>query len=681
MDNITIPRELINAVKEDNLILFTGAGLSYNFVNNNEPPKKLGNWNNLVNEILCNVEGLDYLIPLINKHEPIKILNIIEDANRKSDVITFVKKFLFLSTEKNDYGLHKKLCKLSNKIITTNYDNAFENAENIFQIKTAFLGKNCELNLLNDPFEKTLFKLHGCITDGSSMILFPSNYNNLYYRESEDAERIIFYLKNMIFSKTILFIGCGMGDFQINNIFLDIKRILGKFNAKKHYIIAKEIRLDSKLNDFLELISIDDFSKIEIIIDKLLEIKYEKNDNGIKLEKQLIDINEKLKIESDRLKILSLEYEKEGLELISEGNINKSIEKFKVSCEFDLNNDSAFNNWGASLYNLIIMKEDETLLKQAIEKFEQAVRINPRNDAAFMNLGCALSDLAKIKQDVNLFELACTKFKKANQIEHKDETVLYNWSLTLLRLGEIKQDVNIFFQVCEKCEQAIGLNPNNYKIYCNWGQALTFLAKIEQKNNIYEQAINKYEHAILLNNKYADAFYGLGNVFFDLAVINQEEAFCKQAIDKYEQAILINNDYANAFYNWGIALCYLANAKQDKIILEQAIEKIELAAQVDKEFIVLFIKKAYEILLFAQKIKDLDLFAKITDKVLKYGINAIYMLACEYIINDQKYEANAFLELCFKEDNHRYINKVLNDFVWKKYLEDNDFNKLINKYK
>ena len=33
MDNIKIPKELAKAIKENNLVLFVGAGLSYNFVN------------------------------------------------------------------------------------------------------------------------------------------------------------------------------------------------------------------------------------------------------------------------------------------------------------------------------------------------------------------------------------------------------------------------------------------------------------------------------------------------------------------------------------------------------------------------------------------------------------------------------------------------------------------------
>jgi len=50
--NVQIPRDLVKVIKDNNLVLFAGAGLSYDFVNSDDPPKKLGDWKNLIKEIM-----------------------------------------------------------------------------------------------------------------------------------------------------------------------------------------------------------------------------------------------------------------------------------------------------------------------------------------------------------------------------------------------------------------------------------------------------------------------------------------------------------------------------------------------------------------------------------------------------------------------------------------------------
>ena len=425
-----LPKELIKAMKENNLVLFVGAGLSYKFVNKDEQP--LGDWQNMVRQILESVEDLDYLKPLVDRYDPIIVLDLIEKAKVKEPVINFVKQFFSLPTDKNDYSLHKKLCRLSNKIITTNYDNAFERADDDFETKTAVFGRDYELSSLHNPSDKTLFKLHGSISDGGSMVLFPSNYDNLYNRQKEDAERIIFHLRNLITNKTILFLGCGMGDFQINNIFLDIHRILGKYNKRMHYIIAKETKLDSQLNDFLELIPITDYPEIETRIDELLSIK-ELEDKNNDHSKQLEELKEKLKHTTNKNNTFSINYAIEGYKLAKKKEYEKSFREYKVATEFNAEDSNIWNLWGIALADFAIIKQDENLFKQSFEKYEKATNINPQNDSAFYNWGTALSDLAKIKQDENLFKQSFEKYEKAYNMNPERS---YNYACGYALLGQ-----------------------------------------------------------------------------------------------------------------------------------------------------------------------------------------------------------------------------------------------------
>ena len=524
MGNKGIPLGLVKAIKENNLVLFVGAGLSCNFENKNG--QKLGTWRNLARQIIENDTDLTCLKPLVDEYEPIFLLDLIEKRGdeTKNKAIAFAKDFFHLPADKNDYNLHKKLCRLSHKIITTNYDNVFVRADEDFTTRTATIGKNYELNGLHKFSEKTLLKLHGCITDGEKMVLFPSNYTDLYDSNNEDAERILFYLQNLITNKTILFIGCGMGDFQINNIFSKVRNLLGKFNTNTHYIIAKETKLDSKLDKnkkdggFLDLISIDNYSEIENIIDELLKIKEERDEGKIDYEKQMKELQEKLENTTDGMKLFSIKHEIKGLEFDDLNEYDKAAECFEIATQFDSENDSAFNNWGLVLFNLAKIKQDEVekekLFALAFEKLEQATIINDKNDSAFYNWGCVLFDLAKIKQDEKekekLFELTCEKLEKATIINNKNDSAFYNWGCVLFNLAKIKQDEKLILKGIEKCKIAYQLNPleNSYNLACGYAliknkkEALYYLEEtLKNKGGEIDYILNDEDWKDYLSDK------------------------------------------------------------------------------------------------------------------------------------------------------------------------------------
>ncbi len=129
---IEIPIDLKNAICNKKLIVFVGAGLSYNLLNTKNQPIK--GWANLVENILKHLKekeyDVDYLLPLIKKRDPITVLDLIETDKDldKREINLFIKEFLELDDEKNNYDLHKDICSISNKVITTNYDTAFERA-------------------------------------------------------------------------------------------------------------------------------------------------------------------------------------------------------------------------------------------------------------------------------------------------------------------------------------------------------------------------------------------------------------------------------------------------------------------------------------------------------------------------------------------------------------------------
>ena len=210
---VNIPTGLREAIKADELVLFVGAGLSWNF--KNKKNETLEGWKKMASSItsyLCDnghiPENLKQACDTLGE---IKTLEILEEREIGiGEVGPFIRDYFTLG-DSNDFSLQKKLFELSTKIITTNYDRAFEVAVPQLQSQKAYKGKDYELNgLKKDPV--FLFKLHGCIEHLDSMVLFPSDYGKLYNSNRREAEHTLSALRNLIFNKTFLFIGTGLGD-------------------------------------------------------------------------------------------------------------------------------------------------------------------------------------------------------------------------------------------------------------------------------------------------------------------------------------------------------------------------------------------------------------------------------------------------------------------------------------
>jgi tetratricopeptide (TPR) repeat protein len=631
MSDIEIPIELKKAISDNKLIIFVGAGLSYNLVNING--QSLKGWGNLVEEILLHQKDqghdVDMLLPLVNRYDPIKVLDLIEaDPNiSKKDIYNFTKDYLDLEDSKNDYSLHKKLFKLSKKIITTNYDTAFERAIPQLRKRKAYKGKNYELTTHRDSDAALLFKLHGCFEDVDSMVLFPSNYSQLYNPTDSglDAEHSLLVLKNIIYNNSILFIGTGMGDFQINHLFKQINKLQDGFQTK-HYIITNK-PLDSSLQ-FLTPITIKEHTEIPLIIDDLIHIKKEtlsqESEEVLELKGQLLEYENRVKeLESkvsdptkdELLEGEALKYFTKGLKHQLSGKLKKAIKQYENVSRLASNNHQAYNNCGSALGNLAKTKqghEAEILFTHAFEKYQKAIKIKPDKYEAFNNWGNNITHLAKTKQGHEaemLFQQAFEKYQKAIEIKSDNQDVLYNWGNALGNLAKIKQGQEaetLFQQAIKKYQEVIKIKPDDHEAFYSWATSLGSLAKTKHRQ--------------------------------------EAETFFQQAFEKYQKATEIKPDYQVAYDNWGIHLIYLAKIKKGqeaKILYRQAFEKLQ--------------------------------------KGVELG-GSPYNLACLYSLQNKKKEALLYLDRSI-QNKEITIDFILEDSDWKTYLDDPDFLAVIEKYK
>lgn len=489
MSQYTFHPELIEAIREDELIVFVGAGLSYPL--KNKEGQAFGGWNDLVERSLQHLEQEGYdvapLLQLVGRYDPIVILDLIQKDRSLSEgkIRGFLKTMLALHETENDYSLHRQLFELSKKILTTNYDTCFETAVPQLRSWVAYQGRNYELTKQRSGRVPLLFKLHGCVENAGSMVLFPSDYDALYNNPNKDAEHALLVLKNIIVNKTVLFIGCGMGDFQINSLFAEIKRLKGPYN-QKHFIISKT-PIGENLG-FLHQIPIQEFSEIPDLIAELVDLKRQhssrKSPEALQLEEQLQQVQEEL----ERLKGKSLEvgkklerealkYFSEGLELHLSGQHKKAIDKYECAIDLNPNYPMAYNNWGNALVDVSKQENRFDWYQDSLEKYAKAVQLDPQYAPAYYNWGTTLLQLAKEKRDKKLFEESFDKFAKAAAIKPQSVNILYNWGTALLDLGRQEGDANRYRESFDKFAKAAEIDSQDAMVYYNWGCALSELAK------------------------------------------------------------------------------------------------------------------------------------------------------------------------------------------------------------
>lgn len=256
---MTIPTLLKNAIKQNDLVIFVGSGLSLRF--------ELPSWKKLVIDVIneTNNENYKNFIPLleIDERYGMSALEVLDKL--KEEHVTF-RKYIKdnFNIKSKDFTLHEKLLKLSNSIITTNYDNAFELASNnniIPTLPTSTFNIS-ELEKNKNPY---IFKIHGSFEEPDNCILFNTDYDRIYGKDNALTDK----LKSIFINKTILFIGFSFNDPDLNLIF---EKLDGNFNNfNKHCILTPNPGSFNKYK-FLETIKID-FSEYETYIDSLIILK------------------------------------------------------------------------------------------------------------------------------------------------------------------------------------------------------------------------------------------------------------------------------------------------------------------------------------------------------------------------------------------------------------------------
>jgi tetratricopeptide (TPR) repeat protein len=319
------------------------------------------------------------------------------------------------------------------------------------------------------------------------------------------------------------------------------KELLDKENTNSFFIEGYDsdsfmLELNTKLGLEQPEILEKPFSYLKNCLDNIVDIQDEEHFKGIKERLEIIKTQVSKSIDTYENKDIENNLIKEIIDLslkenFNEKRINELYQKSQQSKNQQLKNSLAnlFNKWGINFTNLGKVKKDENLFIQAIEKYETASKLNLKDDSIFNNWGSTLYNLAKAKNnDENLYNQAFEKFESAFKLNPKKDSIFFNWGTALCNLAEAKNyDDNLYNQAFEKFETALRLNPRDFKTFSNWGIALCNLAKAKNNDeDLYNQAFEKLSKAV-----------ELGSGVYNLACFYSIRKNKKEALELLEKAI------------------------------------------------------------------------------------------------------------------------------------------------
>lgn len=225
--------------------------------------------------------------------------------------------------------------------------------------------------------------------------------------------------------------------------------------------------------------------------------------------------------------------------------------------------------------------------------------------------------------------------------------VYVNWGNRLCSDAMSKIDDDILYnQAFEKFQKAVNIKPDNLDAYNAWGIALGNLAVtkkvIEEAEKLFNQAFTKFEESIKIEPNHYLSFNNWGCYLIELSDLKGgDEGLLWQATEKFTGATKLKPDYKEAYLNWSNTISRLAHTKSGK-------EAEELNRQM----------------------------IKLNEKYVEHG-GSLYEVASWLAAESSKLQyALHFLKIAL-DNNEVPIAFVRKDSVWKKYLQDPDFLKVL----
>lgn len=230
-----IPNEIIAAIKNKDLVIFAGSGIS----SENKQVFPYSLYEDISGELKIN-----------NKKKKLSFSKLMskycKQNNGRRKLLNKIKERLdyiqsFPELYWNASQFHRELSTIYNikEIITTNWDDLFERecGANPIVIPEDFV-------FWKNPNRKVL-KIHGSINNYGSIIATEEDYKKCYKRLRDSI--LGSYLKNLLATKTVLFVGYSFGDEDFNKIYKFLKSEM-KGLSPHSYLITLDEEAKKKFN-------------------------------------------------------------------------------------------------------------------------------------------------------------------------------------------------------------------------------------------------------------------------------------------------------------------------------------------------------------------------------------------------------------------------------------------------
>lgn len=308
-----ISEKLKDAINQNKLVLFIGAGCSI--------PLGFPSWKRLTTEILKELDRKHGKVSLVSfenilnrlEHGSIDIMTAYDSLETnsetrnqyKSEVKQIVnEKIDTIDISKETSPIHSLIWELSSKIITTNYDRVLEKFMPLDKEIKTFENHNKFQSRKSQALEANfLYKIHGDVQNPETIVLFKSDYADLYDYQNHNNDALSSFFKD----KTLLFIGFSLTDPFINEVFLNVKKLYGNFSYNTHYAFSIKNEDFSKYD--IETILIKNWDEdLLSYMTKLTEVKNKIDSAKISQmaendSKSLETLNELFKSKVDALKV------------------------------------------------------------------------------------------------------------------------------------------------------------------------------------------------------------------------------------------------------------------------------------------------------------------------------------------------------------------------------------------
>lgn len=441
-NNIDSIKDTVNEYMQQNKIaVFVGAGVS-----------TLSNYPSWSKLILSMAKQIGYPISLMDKKgnpklssdEYLKIPQMFFENKGEREYIKTVRKQLHIIKEPNE--IHKMIMNLNpNHILTTNYDTLIEQAAN--RAGRSFSVINSDDKVATAPTRNFILKLHGDF-EINNFVLKEQDYLNY----EENFKLIDNLMKSIISTHLVIFVGYGLGDYNIKLILNWVKQVQKDSFIEPVFIYTDDHELsDMELTYYQgEHLKVIDANKL---VDNPEQATYK--DRYIKAMTSLIDTERSEKWY--RNETWTIDHFYKIIRPLDDVRYLRALDIASLFPESKVFNYTHLN-WSGIKYLFQAYDKKERLSTKRSEQLERIIRrfFNSGIESICDTNGNENDELnSKIHRgtiiDNDTFDMSyqdiCGRIEKyGNDIESQ-----YDKAYDLYRLGRLNDSIEVYYQLLADC--------------------------------------------------------------------------------------------------------------------------------------------------------------------------------------------------------------------------------------